>query len=329
MVLPRSAQAGSLLVGDLGSVRLRAARSPQLSVMMATAVRPGGSPLDVKPTRTSSRAGWSTLTMKGLDRYPDSVMPIDALESPVASEAQRLRELPAEEMAEEINRLWAGAPPGPWRYAADHPRVWVNSLADACVDVWTALSGRWDLAGAVIDREIARIGVAAVTDTTDVLLNSVHRHLRYHDGALSWAFGCGNPIPLADRQLVLVPLLSDWRLCLSFDQPGLAFIGYPALGQRAATTSRTAQEDDALRLILGPVRASALRELDVPRSMWQLAGRMHCAPSNATYHCDQLEAAGLVTRHRRGQSVWAARTARGDELIELFGRQAGHGRRLA
>lgn len=267
--------------------------------------------------------------MPGPNRYPDSLTPLGSLDSPVAVEAERVREISGDDLADEIDAMWRGEPPGPWRHAAANPTAWINSFADACLDVWATMSAKWDLAGAVLDREIARIGVAAVTGTTDVLLNSVHRHLRYRDGYLTWANGCGPPIPLGDRQLVLVPLLNDWRMCLSFDQPGFACVGYPALGQRSSVGPRPSDEDDALRLILGPLRARALRELEVPRSMWQIAARMDCAASNASYHCGQLEAAGLITRHRRGQSVWAARTVRGDEMIELFGRREGQGRRLA
>jgi len=37
-----------------------------------------------------------------------------------------------------------------------------------------------------------------------------------------------------------------------------------------------------------------------------------------SYHCGQLEAAGLIVRERRGQSVWVSRTARGHELVDLL-----------
>jgi hypothetical protein len=312
------AQPGSLVVGDVRAVRLRASRSPQLSVIMAASTPSDAWTADVAPVRASARRAWSALSMKAPNRFPDSIAPLDSLDCAVSIETKRLRELPGDDIADEIGRLWAGAPPGPWQYAADHPQAWLHSLADACLDAWTALSRRWDLSGAVLDREVARIGVAAVTATTDVLLNSLHPHLRYRDGAVAWSYGCGEPIPLAGRQLVLVPLLNDRRLCLNFDQPGYALIAYPALGHRTSAGGRTSREDDALSLILGPARARALRALDVPRSMQQLAACVPCGASNATYHCGQLEAAGLIARERRGSSVWAARTARGDELIELL-----------
>jgi DNA-binding MarR family transcriptional regulator len=38
-----------------------------------------------------------------------------------------------------------------------------------------------------------------------------------------------------------------------------------------------------------------------------------------TYHCDRLEAAGLILRERHGQSVWVSRSARGAELVDLLG----------
>ncbi|WP_190130614.1 MarR family winged helix-turn-helix transcriptional regulator [Streptomyces mashuensis] len=50
------------------------------------------------------------------------------------------------------------------------------------------------------------------------------------------------------------------------------------------------------RLGLTAPQATALRELDEPMTMRQLAGRMGCEPSNATFVIDKLEAQGLMER---------------------------------
>ena len=46
--------------------------------------------------------------------------------------------------------------------------------------------------------------------------------------------------------------------------------------------------------------------------------QLQCAPNTVTYHCTQLESAGLIVRERRGPSVWINRTDRGQELLEVF-----------
>lgn len=55
--------------------------------------------------------------------------------------------------------------------------------------------------------------------------------------------------------------------------------------------------DRAARLGLTAPQATALRELNGPMTMRELAGRMGCEPSNATFVIDKLECQGLLGRH--------------------------------
>lgn len=52
----------------------------------------------------------------------------------------------------------------------------------------------------------------------------------------------------------------------------------------------------AVKLGLTAPQATALRELSGPMTMSELAERMSCEPSNATYVVDKLEARGLIER---------------------------------
>jgi DNA-binding MarR family transcriptional regulator len=52
----------------------------------------------------------------------------------------------------------------------------------------------------------------------------------------------------------------------------------------------------AVRLGLTAPQATALRELTGPMTMRELAERMSCEPSNATFVADKLEAQGLIER---------------------------------
>ena len=101
----------------------------------------------------------------------------------------------------------------------------------------------------------------------------------------------------------------------SFERADVCYIGYPLPMPRPG-----AQDTDgsALATILGPVRAAMLQALRQPLTVGDLAASVHCAPTTATYHLHQLVAAGLIARQKSGPSVWASRTARGNELVDLL-----------
>ncbi|MFD6533647.1 MarR family winged helix-turn-helix transcriptional regulator [Streptomyces sp. NPDC060184] len=75
----------------------------------------------------------------------------------------------------------------------------------------------------------------------------------------------------------------------------------------------------AVTLGLTAAQATALREMTGPMTMRELAERMSCEPSNATYVIDKLEGQGLVERRphptdRRARHL--VLTAEGDALRE-------------
>lgn len=61
-----------------------------------------------------------------------------------------------------------------------------------------------------------------------------------------------------------------------------------------AIDRHTRQASDAVGLT--SAQAIALRELPEPRTLRELARRMHCEASNATFVADRLEALGLLER---------------------------------
>lgn len=81
----------------------------------------------------------------------------------------------------------------------------------------------------------------------------------------------------------------------------------------------------AVPLGLTPAQATAMRELTGPMTMRELADRMSCEPSNATFVVDKLEKQGLIQRRahptdRRARQL--VLTAKGQalrgELLELL-----------
>ncbi|MER6914817.1 MarR family transcriptional regulator [Streptomyces sp. NPDC000594] len=81
----------------------------------------------------------------------------------------------------------------------------------------------------------------------------------------------------------------------------------------------------AVTLGLTTAQATALREMAGPMTMRQLAERMSCEPSNATFVIDKLEKQGLVERHahptdRRAKHLvlTATGSAARERLLELL-----------
>jgi DNA-binding MarR family transcriptional regulator len=81
----------------------------------------------------------------------------------------------------------------------------------------------------------------------------------------------------------------------------------------------------AATLGLTAAQAIALRELTGPMTMSELAERMSCEPSNATFVIDRLERQGLLERHphptdRRAKQLvrTGAGTALRERLLELL-----------
>ncbi len=271
--------------------------------------------------RPQARFAARSLTARGW--IPDSCAPISPLaDVSVADQAARLRDLPAAELTGELEAADGGHHyPPQWRAAADQPRRWLNSMADASLDTWAVAEARWRAAGPLLDREIRRVGIAAVRGGMAALLNNLHPSISYHDGTFTFApprnphLRTGPLGPVGPRRLVLVPMIAGHSAHMfSFELPDVCFVGYPLPNPRQ--DAKTA--DSALATIMGPVRAAILQALHQPLTMRDLAAAVHCAPNTATYHLHQLAATGLITREKSGTSVRVSRTARGDELVDLL-----------
>jgi DNA-binding transcriptional ArsR family regulator len=267
--------------------------------------------------RPQARFAAQSFTARGCRMIPESCTPISPLaDASVADQAARLRDMPATVLTGELQAAVGGhhSPPH-WRAAADQPRRWLNSMADASLDTWAVAGPRWRAAGPLLDREMRRVGTAAVRGGMAALLNSLHPRISYRDGTLAVASPCDGYVTLGPRRLALVPMIAGRdALLFSFEGPDVCYIGYP-LPQRCPGA---ATADGALATILGPVRAAMLRALRQPLTVSDLAVAVHCAPTTATYHLHQLASAGLITREKSGPSVRVSRTVRGDELVDLL-----------
>jgi hypothetical protein len=265
------------------------------------------------------QARFATQSLGGGSLSPECCTPIPPLaDASVADQAARMRDMPAAALTDELQAADGLDSPAHWRAAAGQPRRWLNSMADASLDAWAVAEPRWHAAGPLLDREIRRIGTAAVRGGMAELLNSLHPRISYHDGTFVFTCRVRSVIlgSVGLRRLALVPMIAGRDgLLISFDQPDVCYIGYP-VGQPGQGSQGTA--GSALVTILGPVRAAILRALRQPMTVSELAAAVHCAPTTATYHLHQLAAASLITRQKAGPSVRASRTARGNELVDLL-----------
>jgi DNA-binding transcriptional ArsR family regulator len=273
------------------------------------------------------RARFAAQSFSGLGWMPESSAPIPPLaDTSVADQAARLRDMPAAALADELDAVGGSNDFPPhrrdclphFRAAADQPRRWLDSMADASLDIWALAEPRWRAAGPLLDREIRRIAIAAVRGGTTALLNSLHPRLTYHDGTFSFVSWHRGVIlcPVGARRLALLPMIAGRdALVIGFEDPDVCYIGYPP---PQPSPGPRATPGGALATILGPVRAAILRALRQPLTVSDLAAAVHCAPTTATYHLHQLAAAGLITREKSGLSVRVSRTARGHELVDLL-----------
>jgi hypothetical protein len=260
----------------------------------------------------SARAAISPLASGAL--LPDCISPIPPdFDIPIAEEADRLRELPADVLSEELHGLFDGRLPAAWQGPGQRPRQWLHALADALLDAWAVMEPSWLGAQSLFDREARRVGTAAVRGGLDALLNTLHPRIHYADQTLTYRTPHTRRVDLGPRRLALLPMLAGPTASFAcFDQPHVACVAYPLAGPGRRPMG------DQLSVLLGAPRATTLRALDHPLTINQIAALVRCAPSTATYQCQQLETAGLVSRQRRGPFVLVSRTARGERLIDVM-----------
>jgi DNA-binding transcriptional ArsR family regulator len=296
-----------------------------LSLLLQATRNSEGAPVglltDVRDAlRPQARFAARSFTGRGYRTIPESCAPISPLaDSSVADQAARLRDMPAAALTGELQAADGYRWPPHWRAAADQPRRWLNSMADASLDVWAVAEPCWRAAGPLLDREIRRVGTAAVRGGMAALLNGLHPRLSYHDGIFAFACSGGQELilgPVGPRRLALLPMIAGRdALLFGFERPDLCYIGYPLPQPRPG---EPATAGSALVAILGPVRAAMLQALRQPLTVNGLAAVAHCAPTTATYHLHQLASAGLITREKSGPNVRISRTARGEELVGLL-----------
>ena len=94
-------------------------------------------------------------------------------------------------------------------------------------------------------------------------------------------------------------------------------------GARGVGTWRQTNEDEptdqSLEMALGTARARVLVSLLTPLNTGEIANSLDISAGAVSQHLDRLNQAGLVEPHRSGKRVYYHLTARGTQLLTLFG----------
>ncbi len=320
-----------LRLGRLGAVAVSVVPHAGATLMSLLADVLGDRPQGVPPHwRRALRAAAPAVTGRvvgplftpAYSQVPDCVTMTGSLPGAgIEAMFDELAELPADRLTAELEADFGGEVPAQWRPVADDPRRFIADYAAVLRALWQAFDPVWQQARPLLDRETERVGVATVTGRLDAVLSGLSPRTGL-DGT-TMLLPDPNPVvaELGNRPVALVPLVSGSRASVfSIDRDDLVWIGYPVagLGQLWDQRPTPGPRADRLALVLGPVRAEILRRAGERRQMSEVAAGLRCAPSTASYHCGQLEKAGLVSRERQGRRVRLRRTAPGDALVDLL-----------
>ncbi|MFD0367575.1 hypothetical protein [Streptomyces sp. NPDC127114] len=324
-------------IGRLEHVHLSVSRHPGTTLFSLLTGVFGDRPLGMpeawrRGVREAARPGDAALMRpllsSGAPWFPDCLALVRGVHDagPAASTTEvedELDALDADELQQEIARRFGDAVPEAWRQIADRPRSFVDAYRRLASSVWSGFSPLWRRADGLLLREAERVGVASVTGGLDAMLNTLGAAVHYADGLLELPHACpSHHVGPGRRRLVLAPLASGFSACAySAEDPDLIWIGYPLPGLGRLTEGAEAERrtaSDALGLVLGPVRATILRDAHRQPSVSETAQHAHVTVSTATYHCGQLVRAGLLRRTRRGREVRLQLTDKGAALLDLL-----------
>lgn len=317
-----------LALGPLQRVRVRVGSTPMPTLVSLLASALGGADQGTPVgLRQQIRAGLSPQALQAVQPIfsartvlPDSLAPIDVGGSTVDEQLDRIRDTTAEQLVADLTTCTKGEIPPVWRVALDSPRCWVQSYGEAIDAAWRAFGPIWRRSAAQRARETQRVGVAVVAGTLDTLLANLGTRARYAEDTLYLPDSnpYPHPVELADREVLLLPLVSGNRASVfNLNESDRVWIGYPV-----QATTPAGNGHDALNLLVGQLRGTILRALSQPTTMGRLARRVNANPSTLTYSCRQLENANLIARERIGREVRIVRTDRGEALLDLLSRPA-------
>lgn len=320
-------------LGDMACLRVNVVRDPMPTLLSMLADIYGHRPqgvaepwrrLVLQAARADAAAVLHPIFAPHTPVMVDCISPVVRDHGPAADPADdfdRIRDTAPEVLLGELHQVFGDDLPAQWRPVAMAPARWLRGVADVMADAWDAFSPVWSRATALFDREIERIGSAVVRNAPETVLLGLGSRHRYRDGVLHIQDRYPEDFALNTRALAFVPVISSSAptLC-ELDRPDMVWLGYamPGQGRLHDRGDHVPPRTDPLGIAIGPARARILRMLTTPATMTEVASWISATAPAATYHCRQLEDAGLLVRLRQGLYTEVRRTPRGEALIDLF-----------
>jgi hypothetical protein len=142
-----------------------------------------------------------------------------------------LADLPPDTLTAELEADFPGRVPAQWQPVVDDPRGFIAGYATVVRSLWAAFAPVWRQARPLLDREVERVGTAAVSGRLDTVLTGLSPRSRLDGDTLLVCDPNPMTTDLAGRRIALVPLVSGSRASVfSFDRADLVWIGYPLPG---------------------------------------------------------------------------------------------------
>jgi DNA-binding transcriptional ArsR family regulator len=259
---------------------------------------------------------------------PERVVPLFLVPVPTAAKVtfeeaiEELRRLPPERLRDDIAREFGQGevPCGYGRFLTD-PEPAKSDLCDTLDAYWDRvfkpLQRRIEN---LLAREVLRLGEALATEGPPALLARISHRVSYADGVLRWPSPKGGTIPLADRRLVLVPMLSGPDALLSTtDVPGIVKLAYAAPGAGLFWgEADNGEQADALAELMGATRAQVMLAVQTAASTADVADQLGISPTLASHHLGRLRRQDLVEATRFGRRVYYRLTERGRQVRDAM-----------
>ncbi len=317
-------------LGGLDDVRVSVVRQPTVSVLSLAADVLGATSQGLPPQwrralRSACPDGAADVLTPAFAPntlwVPDCISPRPQDPADVDAQLDRIVQTRSEQLYADLVADFPDGVPQRWSRVIDRPARFLNSYVRTLHGIWQAFEPAWKRASDLMERETARVGTAAVTGGLAAVLATLGTRISLVDQSLRLPDPCSTAVDLADRRVVLLPLVSGVSASvLNLDQRDSIWVGYPVPGLHQLWTAHTQPHPprDALATVLGPLRAELLRMADRGLTMGQASALLNCAPSAVTHHCLKLEQAGLTARSRDGKKVSLWRTETGHRLVELL-----------
>ncbi|GAA3063945.1 winged helix-turn-helix domain-containing protein [Actinokineospora globicatena] len=186
------------------------------------------------------------------------------------------------------------------RAAQGLARFWSAAMTES----WSGLRDR-------LDADITAKSKVMATEGVGALLGSLHTHIRWTGGAIELTKNRSWHWETTPTDLVLSPVALTWpTYYVQLEDPENAVLYYPPQGLGVPTGA----DRTAVSRLIGPTRATLLRDLHVPRSTTDLSKRHQLAVGTVSYHLSVLHESGLVTKTRAKRTVLYQRTDQAERL---------------